>query len=132
MGLAVGACFSGASYCQQKQDDKRRKGKKMQIKYLSKKLDEEKEQLTQEEVDALLNYYYSQIEIIHWYKYDMIIDSVVEKVNVYDAEVSVYKVTQKMLPFTSVIAEEGLEEYYCALGRSKYKILISAEYKNVL
>ena len=85
--------------------------------------------MTQQDFDAMLNYYYSQIQITHWYKYDMIIDSVVAKTKVFDSEISVFKVTKKFLPFTSVVGEEGIEEYYCALGRSKYGTLINAEYK---
>lgn len=91
---------------------------------------EELDELTQEDVDLLVNSYYSQLQIAHWYGYNMIIDSVTKKTDVFDAEISVYKVTQKYLPFTNVIGEENIEEYYCALGRSKYGALISAQYKD--
>ncbi len=91
---------------------------------------EELAKLTQEDVNLLVNSYYSQLQIAHWYGYNMIIDSVSKKINVYDAEISVYKVTQKYLPFTNVIGEKDVEEYYCALGRSKYGTLISSQYKD--
>ena len=92
--------------------------------------DDELTQMTQQGFDALLNSYYSQLEVINWYGYDMPFNNIVERVNVYDAEVLVFKITEKWFPFTNVVAVEEIEEYYCALGRSKYGTLINSEYKD--
>ena len=51
------------------------------------------------------------------------------KVNVFDAEVKVALVKQKIFPFTSIVAFDNLEEYYCVLGQTKHGAFILADYK---
>ena len=50
--------------------------------------------------------------------------------NVFDVEVKIALVKQKYFPFTSIVAFDNLEEYYCVLGQSKHGAFILAEYKD--
>lgn len=95
------------------------------------RLEKEKiEQITQEEVDLLVESYYAQIEAIHWYgSLYAIADSLDTKVNVFDTDVRVVKVIQKYLPFTTIVIEDNPEEYYCLLGYSKFGTFIFSKYE---
>jgi transcriptional regulator with XRE-family HTH domain len=91
---------------------------------------EQIEQITEEEVDLLVNSYYAQLDVVHMTKYSYGLIGAGITANVFDAEVKVALVNQKYFPFTSIIAFDNLEEYYCVLGQSKHGAFILAEYKD--
>jgi len=88
------------------------------------------DQITEEEVDLLVKSYYAQLDVIHMNKYSYALIGTDTKVNLFDAEVKVALVKQKYYPFTSIVAIENIEEYYCVLGQSKHGAFILAEYKD--
>lgn len=91
---------------------------------------EQIEQITEEEVDLLVNSYYAQLDVIHMTKYSYGLIGADISANVFDAEVKVALVKQKYFPFTSIVAFDNLKEYYCVLGQSKHGAFILAEYKD--